>query len=212
VKAPEIIPFGFNQNNNYCIFPYEEGISTSIGEKDLLKSSPNLFKYLTNNRTVIGKQSKRSLTISRGTAFYALSKVGEYTFSPFKVTFRDNTKISAAVVEKIKTPWGQEIMPICAKHCPYISKDDTGRDITKDEAYYLCGILNTPIVKNYFKFTYSTRSYSINFNVKMPLYDKKNKYHKKIVELAKKATATQSTKKLLNDLEENYLELCKHVK
>ena len=209
IKAPTIIPFGFKSNNNYCIFPYKENDSKSISISELSNESPALLKYLTNNKKIIGKQSQRSLTISRGKAFYSLSKVGKYTFAPFKVTFRDNTKLSASVVSKVKTPWGSEIMPICAKHSPYISMDKKGRIITEDEADYLCGILNTPIVGQYFKFTYSTRSYSINFNIKMPLYDSKNKYHKRIMEIAKEATNNSVSDKLLIDLEDNYLKLCK---
>ena len=100
-------------------------------------------------------------------------------------------------------------MPICAKHCPYISKDKSGRDISEDEAFFLCGILNTPIVKQYFKFTYSTRSYSINFNIKMPLYNKTNKFHEKIMKLARKANQEGVSSKILSDLEKNYLDLCK---
>lgn len=211
IKAPEIIPFGVKENNNYCIFPYNENETVSIEVDKLIEESPSLFNYLTNNKTLIGKQSKRSLTISRGKAFYSLSKVGNYTYSPYKVTFRDNTKLSATVVSEITTPWGEKVMPICAKHCPYISKDKKGRDITEEEAFYLCGILNTPIVKDYFKFTYSTRSYSINFNIKMPKYDSNNKFHKKIMLLAKEATESSSTKKLLRELEENYLNLCREL-
>lgn len=211
IKAPQIIPFGISENNNYCIFPYKDNESMSINVDELITESPNLFNYFTNNRKLIGKQSKRSLTISRGTAFYSLSKVGKYTFAPYKVTFRDNTKLSATVVSKIMTPWGEEVMPICAKHCPYISQDKNGRIITEDEAYFLCGILNTPIVQQYFKFTYSTRSFSINFNIKMPEYDGKNKFHKKVMELAKEATKNQPTDKLYKELEENYLNLCREL-
>lgn len=211
IKAPQIIPFGISENNNYCIFPYKDNETMSINIDELVTESPSLFNYFTNNKKLIGKQSKRSLTISRGNAFYSLSKVGEYTFAPYKVTFRDNTKLSATVVSKIMTPWGEEVMPICAKHCPYISQDKNGRIITEDEAYFLCGILNTPIVQKYFKFTYSTRSFSINFNIKMPKYDEKNKYHKKIMKLAKKATINKPTEKIYKDLEENYLNLCREL-
>lgn len=211
IKAPQIIPFGISDNNNYCIFPYKDNETMSINVDELITESPNLFNYFTNNKKLIGKQSKRSLTISRGNAFYSLSKVGEYTFAPYKVTFRDNTKLSATVVSKIMTPWGEEVMPICAKHCPYISQDKNGRIITEDEAYFLCGILNTPIVQKYFKFTYSKRSFSINFNIKMPKYDEKNKFHKKVMELAKEATKNQSTEKIYKDLEENYLNLCREL-
>lgn len=202
------MPFGYKDNNNYCIFPYEDGVSTSIEPNDLSTKSPQLFNYLTNNKKIIGKQSKRSLTISRGKAFYSLSKVGPYTFAPHQVTFRDNTKLSAAVINKTTTPWGEDIMPICAKHSPYISQDMRGRNITADEAYYLCGILNTPIVQQYFKATYSTRSYSIDFNIKMPLYDGKNKYHQEIMKLAREATSNKPNTKIYQDLEDGYLRLC----
>ncbi len=211
IKAPTIIPFGFKPNNNYCIFPYKDNQSKSISISDLSKESNELLKYLTNNKKLISKQSKRSLTISRGNAFYSLSKVGDYTFAPHKVIFRDNTKLSAAVVNKIKTPWSKKIMPICAKHGPYISMDKNNRPIAEDEAYYLCGILNTPIVAQYFKFTYSGRSYSINFNIKMPLYNKNNIYHTKIMKLARKATLTKPTDEIYKELENNYLELCKEI-
>lgn len=211
VKAPYIIPFGIQENNNYCIFPYEDGISISIESKDLMLKSPNLFNYLTTNKKLIEKQSKRSKNISRGDAFYSLSKVGDYTYSPYKVAFRDNTKLAATVISKKLTPWGEYIMPICAKHCPYISKDKTGQDITEDEAHFLCGILNTTIVQQYFKFTYSTRSYSINFNIKMPKYDEKNKLHYNIMKLSKEATANGISDKLIKDLNNTYIELCKSI-
>jgi hypothetical protein len=208
IKAPDIIPFGFNVNNHYCIFPYEDNISVCIGDTELSKKSPSLFTYLTNSKALIGKQSKRSKAISRGSDFYALSKVGPYTYAPNKVTFRDNTKLSAAVVQDIKTPWGDVVTPICAKHSPYISQDKEGRNITEDEAYYLCGILNTPVVKQYFKTTYSTRSFSINFNIKMPLYEETNEHQVKIMGLARQATLKGVTDELLKELEESYLALC----
>jgi hypothetical protein len=211
IKAPFIVPFGIGENNNYCIFPYKDNETMSINSDELINASPNLFQYFTNNQNLIGKQSKRSLTISRGKAFYSLSKVGKYTYAPYKVTFRDNTKLSATVLSEITTPWGEKVMPICAKHCPYISQDKHGNNISEDEAYFLCGILNTPIIQNYFKFTYSTRSFSINFNIKMPKYDSKNNYHKKIVSLAKTATKVKPTLEIYKELENSYLNLCREI-
>ncbi len=212
IKAPEIEPFKFKKNNNYCIFPYEENSTNSISLNKLLEISPSLFKYLSSNKNVISKQSKRSLSIAKGKEFYSLSKVGSYTFSPYKVTFRDNTTLSAAVVKPIKSPWGKIIDPVCAKHCPYISQDKKGRNISEAEAYYLSGILNSQIVKDYFKNTYSGRSYSINFNIKMPLFDKQNDIHKKLSLIAKKAESSKDHYKILNELDNLYLRLCNDSK
>ena len=211
IKAPTIFPFRYEENNNYCIFPYDKKETVSIETDKLIEDSPSLFNYFINTKSTIEKQSKRSITIARGNAFYSLSKVGKYTFSPNKVTFRDNTKLSAAVVQKVKTAWGEEVEPICAKHCPYISQDKDGRDISENEAFYLCGILNTNIVREYFKTTYSTRSFSINFNIKMPLYDDDNRNHNLIMKLSRRATKNGDSTILYNLLDVLYLNLCREI-
>lgn len=83
--------------------------------------------------------------------------------------------------------------------------------ITEDEAYYISGILNTELVKMYFKFTYSTRSYSINFNIKIPKYQPTNKLQVLISELARKAENATDDEivEITHLLNENYLELCR---
>jgi len=212
IKAPTIIPFGYKENNNHCIFPYENEETLSVETEKLIEDSPSLFHYFINTKNTIEKQSKRSLTIARGAAFYSLSKVGKYTYAPNKVTFRDNTKLSAAVVQKIKTVWGEYIEPICAKHCPYISQDKLGREITEDEAFYLCAILNTKIVRAYFKATYSSRSFSINFNIKMPLYDNENRYHRLLMKLSRRATKSGDSDTLYILLDILYLNICRESK
>lgn len=211
IKAPKIRAFKIERNNDYCIFPYERNNSLSIKEIYLMEKAPKLFMYLNKNRDVIEKQSKRSLTISRGKSFFSLSKVGDYTFAENKVTFRDNTTLSASVVQNVVTPWGEETSPICAKHCPYISQDKEGRNITEEEAYYICAILNAPIVVEYFKSTFSSRSYSIDFNIKIPLYNERNRNHLLLVKLSENASRNGVTKEILEEINEVYLDLCKSI-
>lgn len=210
VKSPNIKPFRIIESDNYCIFPYDDGNRTCVPDNQLIGNSDLLLRYLTDNKKLISKQSARSLTIAMGDDFYALSKVGNYTFTPFKVTFRDNTEMCAAVVKNITTPWGEEISPICAKHAPYISMDLDGNAITEDEAYYISGILNTELVKMYFKFTYSTRSYSINFNIKLPKYNPNNRLQVLISNLARKAENESEDKirRIISLLDKCYLKLC----
>ncbi len=211
VKSPNIKPFRITESDNYCIFPYNNGDRTCVPAQQLVGNSDLLLRYLADNKKLISSQSARSLTIAMGDDFYALSKVGNYTFAPFKVTFRDNTEMCAAVVKKIITPWGEEVSPICAKHAPYISMDLDNNAITEDEAYYISGILNTELVKMYFRFTYSTRSYSINFNIKIPKYQSTNELQVLISKLAKKAENSTDDEiiEITHLLNENYLELCR---
>jgi hypothetical protein len=152
--------------------------------------------------------------ISMGDDFYSLSKVGEYTFAKNIVAFRDNTSLVATVVEPVVTPWGETIMPVCAKHAPYISMDKQGNFISEEEAHYVCGILNTRIVRKYFAYTYSGRSFSINFNIKLPKFDERNLIHQNIAELAMKAKeAFPNQEKIMgiqDQIDELYLKICEH--
>ncbi|MFZ2025422.1 MAG: hypothetical protein WAV51_04010 [Microgenomates group bacterium] len=212
IKSPYITSYKILSSNNYCIFPYNDNSCTSVNLTELNANNEYLADYFIKQKNIIQKQSKRSLTISKGTDFYSLSKVGQYTFANHLVTFRDNTKLVAAVVSKIKTPWGETKMPICAKHSPYISMDKNNRYITEDEAHYICGILNTALVQEYFKCTFSTRSYSIDFNIKIPLFDPKNALQQKISSLAKQAINTKTNILSLNlEIENLYIQLCEHT-
>ncbi|MCI5872689.1 MAG: N-6 DNA methylase [Clostridiales bacterium] len=212
VKSPCIREFGISENDNYCIFPYEVGATECVPLEKLNENSEYLTNYLIQNKAVVEKQSKRSRMIAKGKEFYALSKVGTYTYGEYSVTFRDNTKLVAAVVSPIMTPWGEMKKPVCAKHAPYISMDKKGRYISEDEAYYLCGILNTNVVQEYFKFSFSGRSYSIDFNIKLPLYDEKDKLHKKIAELSRVAHRSYNDEKVIGnvkkEIEKIYLKIC----
>lgn len=208
IKSPYIKPFEILDSNHYCIFPYNYGEKESVKLKELIVNNELLANYLISNKGLIAKQSNRSKMIAMGDDFYSLSKIGAYTFAPYKVTFRDNTVMTASVVQTVTTPWGSKVMPICAKHSPYISMDKEGNYLSEDEAYYICGILNTNIVKKYFQYTFSGRSYSINFNIKIPKYDELNKFCKNISELAKKATENSDNEKFIEKIQKNYLILC----
>ncbi|MCT8602883.1 hypothetical protein KZ382_09025, partial [Glaesserella parasuis] len=183
----------------------------SISLENLVKECELLSNYLIINKNLIEKQSKRSLMISMGNDFYSLSKVGNYKFSPYKVVFRDNTTMCASVVIEQETPWGEKILPIPAKHAPYISMNKNGAEIT-EEAYYLCGILNTDIINKYFKFTFSGRSYSINFEIKLPKFNRKNSIQYEIAKLAQELTVKKiNYEEGISRIEELYLELCDSI-
>jgi hypothetical protein len=106
-------------------------------------------------------------------------------------------------------------MPICAKHSPYISMDINGNYITNDEAYYLAGILNTDIVQKYFICTYSGRSYSIKFNIKLPKFDSDSSEHAKISALSRKAhenfKKNIKTDNLKEEIQKIYLKMCEEI-
>lgn len=211
VKGPFIERFNLMASDNYCIFPYDNGITDSVTIEKLSKEYKLLTRYLLDYKGIIERQSPRSRSISKGKDFYSLSKVGAYTFSKNIVAFRDNTDPVSAVIKPIQTPWGDVCLPICAKHAPYISMDKNDRFITEDEAYYICGILNTSLVQEYLKSTFSGRSFSIDLNIKLPLYNAANADHVQICNLSKQAHIEGDVDAIENiavRIEELYLKLC----
>lgn len=148
----------------------------------------------------------------RGEEFYALSKIGPYTFGKYIVAARDNSKFCATVIEPKITPWGERKQSICVKHTMIISRTCSGRYIKKDEAYYISGILNSDIVIQYMQNTFKSNGYSLKkSHFYLPEYDENNILHKKISTLAKKASKLDDEKKLAKiqaQLSDVYLNLC----
>lgn len=54
--------------------------------------------YLANHKAIIDKQSEKSKQMHRGDEFYALSKIGPYTFAEHIVAARDNSNFCASVI------------------------------------------------------------------------------------------------------------------
>jgi hypothetical protein len=224
VKGPNINEFDCKTDNEFVIFPHSWGSKATILYSILDSNSPNLAEYLVNNKDLIQGQSERSKSLANGKEFYSISKVGEYTFVDCLVAFRDNTEMKACVITKVTTPWGEQKMPVCAKHAPYISMTKetkankklkipkvAPRKITLDEAYYIVGILNTNIVKEYIKSSNDSRSFSIDLKIKIPEYNSNDNLFTELSLLSKNAhDSTKNTIKAdLNKIEKLYLEICK---
>ncbi len=198
-------------------FPYEKDYSVRVPLKlnDLRKKSPNLAKYLIDNKKSIEAQTTYSDKIigNREKEFYALARVGAYSFAKSYVAFRDNTKWHATVVEEIQTVWGGVKRPVFQNHAVSISEREDGKYISSEEAHFICAILNAPKTQKFILNSSDSRSFKIRPPVFIPLFDKKNKIHEKLASLSKLAHKYYSSVEKLNkieaDIDELYLELCK---
>lgn len=212
ITGPHITPFHFDSNNEYCILPYtKENTKVPISDKQFMKESKDVFIYLTNHKDLIDKQSERSKEMHRGEEFYSLSKIGPYTFADYIVAARDNSKFCASVINKQITPWGELKNTICVKHTIIISQRKDKKFISEEEAYYLCGILNSKIVKNYIESSFKSNGFSLNkSNIYIPKYDYNNQLHNQISKLSKEASQPEC--KILNLIIDNitdlYLKIC----
>lgn len=194
VEGPSITPFAYDCGNNYHIIPYDkDDTSEPVSLEELSKDNEDLAVYFCNHRDLLDKQSNKSKTMHRGSAFYALSKIGAYTFAPYIVAARDNSSFCASIIRPVETPWGERKHAICVKHTIIISQDTDGNFITEDESHYINAILNSSIVHAYIHATFKTNGFSLKkSNLCIPKYDSSNWLHKRLALLSKYATREEN--------------------
>ena len=197
VEGPAIKPFEFDWGNNYHLIPYNrEETSKPIPLDELTKENPEVAVYFCNHRSLLDQQSDKSKTMHQGDEFYALSKIGPYTFAPYIVAARDNSKFCSSVINPVMTPWGEVKHAICVKHTIIISQDINGNFITEDESHYVNAILNSSIVHSYIHSTFKTNGFSLKkSNLCIPKFDNSNRLHNRLVILSKYASLKKNEKK-----------------
>ena len=124
---------------------------------------------------------------------------------------RDNSNWAAAVVTEVETEWGGKKRPVFQNHAISICEDSKGHYIKKNEAYFICGIINTPIVTEFMMTSSDSRSFPIDPRIFIPKFDSKNETHKRISYLSQKAHKyyknNEKIKKICDELNELYLSL-----
>lgn len=214
VKGKDVTPFHVNWDEYIVPFPYEESNPRiPIQMEELSVKAPKLAQYYNKYKKLILAQTEYNEKIigNRDADFYALARVGEYSYAKNYVVFRDNTKWAAAVISEVETTWGGKKRPLFQNHAVSLCEDENGRFISYDEAHYICGILNSNLVREYMMNSSDSRSFPIRPRVKIPKYDKVNKVHKRIASLSKKAHKYYDDDRkisiILNELDELYLSL-----
>ena len=168
-----LVPFTYTSNDMRAPIPFAQ----------LRKQSSRLANYLFGLKGILDNQTPYNQKIigdKNNTEFYAIARVGTYSFAKHFVVLRDNTKWGAAVVSTLKTPWGENKMPVFQKHAVTISQDLSGRYISENEAHFICGILNSNVVEKYILQTSDSRSFKIRIPVVIPLFNPNDKTHKGI--------------------------------
>lgn len=151
------------------------------------------FKKLLNERSTYRRQMK-------GAPSYAVYNVGDYTFQPWKVVWPEMSSHFYAAVT------GCAAVPVAGKR-PYVPDHKiyfAGFD-EKQPAYFLCGLLNTPTVREW------VESHNISISIgnifkhmQLPQYVSQNKEHVELAELTEKAHCEHDKKrrsKLIQQIE-----------
>jgi hypothetical protein len=110
------------------------------GNPDLPAESPHTFKFLNRFKSHLEQRSSLK-RFQKGKEFYSLWSTGSYTFSPFKVLWREmgNTFAAAYIGSAVIEHAGEKI--VIPDHKLYFIPVDS-----EPEAAYLTGFLNAPTI------------------------------------------------------------------
>jgi hypothetical protein len=113
--------------------------------------------------------------------WYRLDNVGDYTYMPYKVLWREQSKeMTAAVVSSVDDKYLGNKLVLSDSKVLYVSFE------TEVEAHYLCGILNSRVIGEIIEaYTIDIqKGVDIVKNINIPEFDKSNKDHIKMSNLS----------------------------
>lgn len=134
------------------------------------------YKTLLEARSTYRRQMK-------GAPFYDVYNVGDYTFQPWKVVWPEmSTRFYAAVAGSSTVPV-VGVRPYVPDHKVYFAGFDD-----KKPAHFLCGLLNTPMVREWVEsHTVSIQMGDVFKHMNLPEYDATNTSHVALSKLVEKS-------------------------
>lgn len=180
------------KSNEFIIVPHSTLHKYGIPEKELAKEAPETFLWLSyyhdellETRIQNGKFFNVKLH-----PFYRLDNVGDYTYSPFKVLWKEQSGSMSAVVVSTylkSIPDADETLFSNDKVIVVDSKVLMLDVYNELEAYYVCGIINSPnVIEIVDGYAISTnRGVDVLKYIAIPKFDKQNKCHINISHLSK---------------------------
>ena len=177
-------------NYIYMIVPHYstgQSIYKGVPESDMRTKFPNLYDWLyTNFHDLLLETRIRNAKrfVEGAFPWYRLDNIGDYTFKPYKVLWKEQSKaMDCCVVSSINDEYLGEKLVLSDSKVLSVSFDDM------DEAYYVCGVLNSKNIEEIIQgYTINTnRGIDVVDNIRIPHFDKDNEIHKLISENSQKA-------------------------
>lgn len=188
---------------SYILCPHtSETKMKPIDKSNMEKEYPLTFEYLLNFKDELDERKgfagwEKEIQKEN---FHAILRVGEYTFSKYKVAWRYiATEFITAVISECEDEYLGKKLLIPNEKVMYISTDN------EKEAYYLCGILSSDPIAFSVKSYMNPTSISAHVLEKLNIanFDEKDQRHVKISEICKKGHETKNSiekLELMNEL------------
>lgn len=172
------------QPSAYILMIQDPEKRTGIPEDVMSVRYPKTYAYLKHFEDVLWQRKSQSVRrLMESGAFYSIFAVGDYTFAPYKVVWREvATRLDAAVTETLPDSHvgSKCVMP---DHTLIIVACELS-----EEAHCLCALLNSSpsrfLVQNYIVIHPDTH---VLENVRVPRYDPANPTHRQLAALSQQA-------------------------
>lgn len=180
-------------SHEYMLVPHSVQHKYGIPEENLITDYPLTHKWLNFYRKELfdSRAQNGKFFDPENHPFYRLDNVGDYTYSRYKVLWKEQTGSMSAVVV------GNADESLINYNADLLGTDKTIVVDSKvlflaldkeHEAYFVCGVLNAPSIR------FIIDSYAVNTNrgievlehLSIPKYDETNPNHQLIAELSKK--------------------------
>ena len=180
------------KSNEYMIVPHTATYKYGIPVDVLSRTSPDTYLWLNYYHDVLlDTRIQNGKFFNQDTQpFYRLDNVGEYTYSPYKVLWKEQTgSMSAVVVGSYLESIPNADPNLFSEDKPIVVDSKVLMLDVYDEmeAYYVCGIINSASVTNVIDgYAISTnRGVDVLKYVAIPKFNKNNTLHMKIAEKSK---------------------------
>ena len=163
----------------------------------LLADLPKTLEYFVTFKKLLEQRSTYKGRMPSA-PFYAVYNIGEYTFAPWKVIWAEQKNFCAAVCSSrmLDSVGSKTLIP---DHKVFFAAFDE-----PEPAQYLCGLLNTAIVKEFIEsHVIKIQIGNIFKHLNLPKFDIAQSAHRKLATLVKLAHETDNTSKrslILNDI------------
>ena len=180
------------KSNEYMIVPHTAEYKYGIPETVLAKDAPETYQWLFfyHDELLDTRIQNGKFYNPETQPFYRLDNVGTYTYSPYKVLWKEQTgSMSAVVVSSYMNSIPNADAELFEEDKPIVVDSKVLMLDVYDEmeAYYVCGIINSPsVIEVVDGYAISTnRGVDVLKYIAIPKYNKKNEVHNKISSISK---------------------------
>lgn len=180
------------KSNEFMLVPHSVMYKYGVPEKELARTAPETFLWLSfYHDELLKTRIQNGKFFNQNTnPFYRLDNVGEYTYSPYKVLWKEQTGSMSAVVVSTYLNSIPNANPKLFTRDKIIVVDSKVLmlDVYNEmEAYYVCGIINSPnIIEIVDGYAVSTnRGVDVLKYIAIPKFSQNNELHKRIADISK---------------------------